>query len=81
VVARLLEMIRLRNQHPAFNGEFALLETEPQRLRMRWSRGDDWAELDADLATCAWQLRANQPGEPGTEYVCAGLEALQRRPA
>lgn len=71
VVRALLELIRLRNQHPAFGGQFVLEETSPQRLQLRWSLGSDFAELDADLASGQWQLRAS-----GDEYVCTQLLAL-----
>ncbi|MFM2288747.1 MAG: hypothetical protein RL684_1890, partial [Pseudomonadota bacterium] len=56
VVRSLCELIRVRNSHPAFNGEFTLLESAPGRLRMRWSAGTHWIELDADMATCEWRL-------------------------
>jgi sucrose phosphorylase len=69
VVKGLLELIRLRNEHPAFGGQFELGESGDQRLRLRWSLGADHAELDADLATGQWRLSASQPGVPGREYL------------
>jgi sucrose phosphorylase len=62
VVRSLLELIRLRNEHPAFNGRFELEETGDERLRLRWSAGSDYALLDADLASGQWRLSASQPG-------------------
>jgi sucrose phosphorylase len=56
-VRSLCELIRVRNSHPAFNGEFTLLDSSPERLLLRWSAGQDWIELDADLATREWVLR------------------------
>jgi sucrose phosphorylase len=44
VVGRLLELIRLRNAHPAFDGELRVEVDAGSSLRMRW---------DADGATCA----------------------------
>jgi sucrose phosphorylase len=58
VVARLLELIRLRNRHPAFNGEFELLEGAGHVLQMRWRNGAHHAQLDADLATGEWRIDA-----------------------
>jgi len=69
VVKGLLELIRLRNEHPAFGGQFTLGETDDQRLQLRWSQGTDYATLDADLASGQWRLSASQPGISGQEYV------------
>jgi sucrose phosphorylase len=59
VVARLLEMIRLRNQHPAFNGEFELLPSADHVLQMRWRSGAHHAQLDANIATGEWRIDAS----------------------
>jgi sucrose phosphorylase len=68
VVRSLLELIRLRNEHPAFGGQFALAETHDQRLQLRWSHGTDYAHLDADLGQGQWHLSASQPGGSGSGY-------------
>ncbi|KPF58424.1 sucrose phosphorylase [beta proteobacterium AAP51] len=49
VVARLLALIRLRNQHPAFGGEFRTGDGADHSLVMRWQQGAAFAELQADL--------------------------------
>jgi sucrose phosphorylase len=49
VVNRLLQLIRLRNRHPAFQGRFEVLPAEPQHLNLRWSHAEHWAELRLDL--------------------------------
>ncbi|KPF48669.1 sucrose phosphorylase [beta proteobacterium AAP121] len=49
VVARLLALIRLRNEHPAFGGSFQLVEAPDSQLVMRWQQGAAYAELQADL--------------------------------
>jgi sucrose phosphorylase len=59
VVARLLEMIRLRNQHPAFNGEFELLPSADHVLQLRWRGGAHHAQLDANIATGEWRIDAS----------------------
>ena len=74
VVRSLLELIRLRNEHPAFNGRFELEDTSDERLRLRWRAGSDYALLDADLASGQWRLTASRTGStaPGgsvEEYV------------
>jgi sucrose phosphorylase len=50
VVQRLLQLIRLRNEHPAFGGSFALLDSAPGALHLRWQQGEHRAELQVDLA-------------------------------
>ena len=49
MVQRLCELIRLRNSHPAFQGEFELLESPAHVLRLRWTAGRDRAELTVDF--------------------------------
>jgi sucrose phosphorylase len=56
VVARLLELIRLRNAHLAFGGHFALLPSPASVLAMRWQAGDQWAELQVDLHDLSHRL-------------------------
>lgn len=45
VVTDLLDLIRLRNSHPAFNGKFHLAATDDDSLMLRWTNGSDFAEL------------------------------------
>ena len=56
VVQSLFELIRFRNQHPAFNGTFSLPETEDSEIALRWDNGDDWALLEVDLASGRYQI-------------------------
>lgn len=51
VVRRLLELIRFRNEYPAFNGEFNVLESGPHELRLSWERGESGCTLSVDLET------------------------------
>jgi len=39
VVQDLIDLIRLRNTHPAFNGRFELLASHEAVLDMRWTAG------------------------------------------
>jgi sucrose phosphorylase len=57
VVADLIALIRLRNRHPAFGGEFQLLPTGDDRLGLRWQKEDDWAELKLTFSNRDYQLR------------------------
>lgn len=56
VVARLLDLIRVRNQHPAFGGRFMLLPSAPHELRMRWEQGGHHAEMRADFSSARGRL-------------------------
>ena len=50
VVRSLLELIRLRNAHPAFGGEFRLVDSRDGELEMHWLNGAQFARLHVDLA-------------------------------
>lgn len=60
VVQKLFELIRFRNQHPAFNGSFSLPETSDSSIILRWDNGDDWAILDVDFNNGSYSVR-NSP--------------------
>lgn len=49
VVAKLRDLMRLRNAEPAFGGECVIEDTSDDRLRIRRSNGADALILDADL--------------------------------
>ncbi len=49
VVQQLLDLIRLRNEHPAFQGTFAFDDAADDRLVLRWEEGAAAATLTADL--------------------------------
>lgn len=61
VVVSLLELIRLRNAHPAFNGRFSLAATDDRTLHLRWRRDRDVANLRIDLATFDYELCVSTP--------------------
>ena len=51
VVQRLLRLIRLRNTHAAFGGQFTLLDTDAQTLGLHWQQGAHTAALHVNLAS------------------------------
>jgi sucrose phosphorylase len=55
VVADQVRLIRLRNEHPAFDGEFSA-DGGGSVLTLRWDAGSDWLQLSCDLAA-GCQLR------------------------
>jgi sucrose phosphorylase len=50
VVQRILELVRLRNSHPAFEGDLTA-ESDGSILRLGWTDADASLELEVDLAT------------------------------
>ena len=50
VVRALLQLLRLRNSHAAFDGTFHAASTAPDRLVLEWENGRDTARLDVNLA-------------------------------
>jgi sucrose phosphorylase len=51
VVRRLLELLHLRNTHPAFDGTLRVETDGPSVLRLRWRKGESSCGLEVDLAT------------------------------
>lgn len=56
VVRRLIELIRLRNAHPAFGGQFQVEPSAADELHLRWQQGDAWAALQVNFASLAHDL-------------------------
>jgi sucrose 6(F)-phosphate phosphorylase len=51
VVQRLLKLIRFRNEYDAFNGEFNVLDSAKDEIRLSWQKGDKRCTLFIDLKT------------------------------
>jgi sucrose phosphorylase len=51
VVEQLLSMLRWRADDPAFDGEFELVDSPADTLRMRWANGTAVADRTVDLRT------------------------------
>jgi sucrose phosphorylase len=49
VVQDLIDLIRLRNSHPAFGGTFELQASADDRLAVRWCQGRAWIALTVGL--------------------------------
>jgi sucrose phosphorylase len=63
VVQELLQLIRFRNAHPAFGGEFSLPAGPDHTITLHWVRGDAAAALDVDLARRHFAIRCTEiPG-------------------
>lgn len=50
-VQRLLKLIRFRNEYPAFNGEFQVMDSTDDRLMLMWKKDHNYCKLKLDLKT------------------------------
>ena len=69
VVRRLCELIRLRNSHPAFDGEFTLADSDDRTLDLRWTRGAHEARLHVALAEGRGTLTCSVDGGVSTLVI------------
>ena len=56
VVEKLIELIKFRNSHPAFAGEFILEPTSNESLSLKWQNANDWASLDVDFVSLSFSI-------------------------
>ncbi|MCP4540773.1 MAG: sucrose phosphorylase [Chloroflexi bacterium] len=49
VVQRLLKLIRFRNDYPAFNGDFEVLDSDDSEVHLSWQKGNKSCSLTVDL--------------------------------
>jgi len=64
VVADLMDLIRLRNTHPAFGGRFAPLAAAAHELHLRWEDGAHWAALRLDLRARTFSIAFSTDAGP-----------------
>ncbi|PYS44639.1 MAG: hypothetical protein DMG13_33555, partial [Acidobacteria bacterium] len=48
-VRTLMKLLRFRNTHPAFAGEFHLLSSADDHILLEWRNESHWARLETDL--------------------------------
>jgi sucrose phosphorylase len=64
VVQALADLIRFRNTHPAFAGEFQLRPSADHEMHIEWRKGSEWTRLEIDLkATAASIFHSAEGGE------------------
>lgn len=61
-VRKQLRMMRLRNSHPAFQGELEILDSDPYTLLLRWVNGGEWAKLQTDLKRGSCEITYTDQG-------------------
>lgn len=65
VVADLVRLIRLRNTHPAFDGDFSAEQPDSSKLRLRWGRADEFVELQVCFESREYSIRFSDGGGAG----------------
>lgn len=61
VVRAFFDLIRFRNTHPAFAGEFTVADTPEHQLHLTWRAGEQHATLEVDLAANTATITATLP--------------------
>ncbi len=49
VVQKLLKLIKFRNEYPAFNGTFEVLNTDEHSLNLKWEKGEAMCRLNVNF--------------------------------
>jgi sucrose phosphorylase len=69
VVRSLFDLIRFRNTHPAFGGDFQLHGSDNSSISMEWLKNSDWARLDVHLATRRAVISHSDPSGDQTKVL------------
>lgn len=82
VVAKLCQLIRLRNAHAAFAGTFCVADSSETELVLRWHNGPEFAELAMDFGGDRHRLVVSDAGAPREIDLggCAKLEPARNAP-
>ena len=70
VVRALFALIRLRNAHPAFDGEFEI-DAAGSVLTAIWTAGEEYARIDIDAASGEGTVMWTEDGAPRTSGLLA----------
>jgi len=79
VVQSLFELIRFRNSHPAFGGEFHLLPCDDTSIRIEWQRDAEWARLSVDLKCMSGSIAYSSEGAHREFAIATGPAVEARR--
>lgn len=56
IVRDLLKLIRFRNGHPAFQGDFSLMPSADSELIIRWNQNETWAQVRVDFSEQSMEI-------------------------
>lgn len=69
VVQRLIRLIMLRNEHPAFNGTFSFQNSTEQTLIFEWNKGDSFCKAIIDITNNETTITFNNPNSGIQEFI------------
>jgi sucrose phosphorylase len=61
LVRKQIELIRLRNTHPAFAGEFQVDVPTENQIQIQWRQKENWVKLHADLSVPSASITGTSP--------------------
>lgn len=62
IVRNLMDLMKFRNTHPAFNGELTVLPSSPSELDLYWRNDSEYAKLHVDFSTFACSIIYTEQG-------------------
>ncbi|MEX0316213.1 MAG: sucrose phosphorylase [Allomuricauda sp.] len=60
---KLANLMKLRNAHNAFNGEFQIDNTRETILKITWIKGNEWISLEVDLGSYGFRISGTERKE------------------
>lgn len=72
IVESLIELIWLRNTHPAFDGEANIESTATNMLVISWRLGSQWTRLNVDFAKPSAVIEYSGNDADGSNRICLG---------
>jgi sucrose phosphorylase len=69
VVTKLVELIKFRNTHPAFNGKFEVSNCDDQSINLLWKNGEQFARLVVKLQPLSATIIFNESCVEDTQEV------------
>lgn len=63
VVQKLIKLIKFRNSHTAFDGEFLLEPSSKNSLTISWENGRNWAKLEIDFKRLNFNISFSKEGQ------------------
>ncbi len=63
VVQKLIKLIKFRNSHTAFDGEFLLEPSSKNSLTISWENGRNWAKLEIDFKRLNFNISFSEEGQ------------------
>ena len=60
VVQKLIKLIKFRNSHASFGGDFTLENTNADSMKLRWQNGDEWSKLVVDFTDLSFKISFNE---------------------